>query len=110
MSELTYHRVASTADLDDGDMREAQVGATLLAIYRLGEDFYATAGICTHAYARMAEGYVEGEIIECPYHGGAFEIRTGKAVAAPCTHDLKTFPVRVDGEDVLVGLPVGLPA
>ena len=45
-----------------------------------------------------------------PYHGGAFEIRTGKAVAAPCTHDLKTFPVRVDGDDVLVGLPVGLPA
>lgn len=105
MTELSYHRVASTSELDDGDVREAQVGATLLAIYRVDGGFYATEGICTHAYARMAEGYVEGDIIECPYHGGAFEIRTGKAVAAPCTHDLKTFPVRIEGEDVLVGLP-----
>lgn len=105
MTEITYHRVASTGDFDDGDVREAQIGTTVLAIYRIDGAFYATEGICTHAYAHMAEGYVEGDIIECPYHGGSFEIRTGKAVALPCTHALKTFPVRIDGDGVLVGLP-----
>jgi nitrite reductase/ring-hydroxylating ferredoxin subunit len=104
MNEHDYHRVATTNDLQDGDVIEVQVGKTLLAIYRIDGGFYATEGICTHAYARMAEGYVEGDLIECPYHGGAFEIRTGKAVAAPCTQDLKTYPLRIDGEAILVGI------
>jgi naphthalene 1,2-dioxygenase system ferredoxin subunit len=104
MTEPNYHRVAATNDLQDGDVIEVQVGKTLLAIYRIDGGFYATEGICTHAYARMAEGYVEGDLIECPYHGGAFEIRTGKAVAAPCTQDLKTYPLRIDGDAIFVGI------
>jgi nitrite reductase/ring-hydroxylating ferredoxin subunit len=53
----------------------------------------------------LSEGFVEGDIVECPLHGGRFEIKTGKAVAAPCTVDLRTYVVRREDDSVLVGIP-----
>ena len=50
---------------------------------------------------------VEGDRIECPLHGGCFEIKTGKAVTAPCTEDLKIYPVKVDAGSIQVGVPKG---
>ena len=50
--------------------------------------------MCTHAYASLADGYIEGDIIECPLHGGCFEIKTGKVASAPATEDLRTYPVQ----------------
>ena len=60
--------------------------------------------ICSHAYASMSDGYIEGECIECPLHGAQFNIKTGKAETPPATVDLITYEVKVDGEDILVGL------
>lgn len=104
MDNIVFHRVAVVEDLSDGDVIEVQVGDDIIAVFRIGDEFHATAGVCTHAYARLAEGYVEGDIVECPYHGGSFEIRTGKAVASPCTIDLKRYPLRVEGGEILVGV------
>jgi MocE subfamily Rieske [2Fe-2S] domain protein len=105
MSDIEFHSVAKTADLDEGEAMQVVVGGREIAIYNLGGAFYATDDICTHAYASLADGYIEGEKIECPLHGGCFEIKTGKAVTAPCTEDLKTYPVKVDNGSILVGVP-----
>ena len=66
--------------------------------------FYALNNVCTHQFAFMSEGYVDGEYIECPMHQGRFHIPTGAAQCAPVTQPLKTYPVRTDGGDILVDL------
>src|SRR6266498_3868758 len=58
----------------------------------------------THAHALLADGFVEGDTIECPLHQAQFEIRTGKALCGPATEDLKIYPVKVEGGDVLINL------
>jgi 3-phenylpropionate/trans-cinnamate dioxygenase ferredoxin component len=76
------------------------------AIYRsLADTYYATDGLCTHESVHLAGGYVEGKIIECPKHNGRFDFTTGKAVGVPVCINLKTYPVKVEGDRVLLELP-----
>jgi len=105
MSEIEFHAVAKTADVDEGEAVQVIVGRQEIAVYNLEGEFYATDDICTHAYASLADGYMEGELIECPLHGGCFDIKTGKAMTPPVTEDLKTYEVKIDGEQILVGIP-----
>lgn len=105
MSEIEFHAVAKVADIDEDEAQQVIVGRKEIAIYNLGGEFYATDDICSHAYASLADGYIEGGLIECPLHAGSFEIKTGKASAPPCTVDLATYEVKIDGDDILVGVP-----
>jgi len=105
MSDIEFHNVAKTTSLDEDEALQVLINGQELAIYNLEGEFYATDDICTHAYASLADGYIEGGNIECPLHGGCFDIKSGKATTAPCTVDLKTYQVKIEGEDILVGLP-----
>lgn len=107
MSDIEFHAVAKTSDIDEGEATQVLIGKREIAVYNLNGEFYATDDICTHAYASLADGYIEGELIECPLHGGCFEIKTGKATTPPVTDDLKTYAVKIEGDDILVGLPAG---
>lgn len=71
-----------------------------IAVYNLGGNFYATADLCTHATASLAEGDIEEDLIICPVHWGQFHIPTGKAQGFPCEIDLRTYPVEVDDDDI----------
>ena len=73
-----------------------------IALYDLDGTVYATENTCTHAYAYLSDGWVDGDIIECPLHGGRFEIKTGKGLGPPIECDIKTFPVRVEGENIQI--------
>jgi 3-phenylpropionate/trans-cinnamate dioxygenase ferredoxin subunit len=75
------------------------------ALYRTADDrYYATDGICTHEFAELADGYVEGTIIECPMHNGRFDFTTGAAKGAPACVDLQTFPVKVENGHIFIKL------
>jgi ethylbenzene dioxygenase ferredoxin subunit len=89
-SELAENEVRRIANADYGD----------IAVYNLAGTFYATADLCTHATASLAEGDVEDDMIVCPVHWGQFHIPTGKAQGFPCEIDLKTYPVEVTGDEV----------
>jgi nitrite reductase/ring-hydroxylating ferredoxin subunit len=104
MRQVEFHRAVSIGEIEDGGVSEVTIGENIIAVFRIGDDYFATAGLCTHAYARLAQGYVEGDVIECPYHGGTYDIRTGKALSAPCTRDLKLYPLRIEGDEILVGI------
>lgn len=78
-----------------------------LAFYAVEDDIYATSDLCTHGAARLSQGYLIGELIECPMHQGMFDVRTGAAAGPPCTHALQTFPVRVKQGVIFVRLPTG---
>jgi 3-hydroxyanthranilate 3,4-dioxygenase len=102
---LKFHTVANTSELAEGDMKSVTVGSKTIALYNLGNgQFHATEAYCTHGHALLTEGYIEGAIVECPMHGGTFEIATGKPAGAPCTVPLATYPVRVEGETISIGL------
>ena len=87
---------------------EAPVGVShgdkKIAVFRVGDSYYATDNICPHAYALLTDGFVEGDKVECPLHGAVFHIPTGRCLAAPAESDLATYPVKLDGERILVGV------
>jgi nitrite reductase/ring-hydroxylating ferredoxin subunit len=102
---LQYHDVGEASALGEDEAMQAIVGSKEICVINLGGQFYAIDDICTHAYASLADGYVEGDQIECPLHGACFDIRTGKVRGAPATEDLKAYPVKVEGNRILIGLP-----
>ena len=107
MSDVTFHTVATTDQLEEDEAMQVLVEGKEVSIINLGGQFYAMDDICSHAYASMSDGYIEGDCIECPLHGAQFNIKTGKAETPPATVDLATYEVKVDGTNILVGLPNG---
>lgn len=90
-------------DIDREDVRPFDQGKLNLALYRTDDDqYFATAGLCTHEVADLTEGFVMGHVIECPRHNGRFDVRTGKALGAPACVDIVTYPVKVEGGRVWV--------
>ena len=97
-------KVAKATDLAEGTMKPVSANDTNLALYNVGGTFYATDNECTHAYAMLTDGTIDGDVIECPLHGGAFEIKTGKGLGAPIFCDIKCYPTRVTDGEVEVDL------
>ncbi len=104
MSNVVFHKVATTSDLEEDEAIQVRVGSHEIALINLQGAFFALDDICTHAYASMSDGYIEDGCIECPLHGAMFDIKTGKAVSPPADEDLKSYEVRVENDDILVGI------
>ncbi|MPY71609.1 MAG: Rieske 2Fe-2S domain-containing protein [Alphaproteobacteria bacterium] len=102
---MEFHEVAKTSELDEDEAIQVLVGRKEIAIYNLGGEYFATDDICSHAYASLADGYVENGQVECPLHGACFDIRTGKALTAPASIDIGTYEVKVEGDTIFVGVP-----
>jgi 3-phenylpropionate/trans-cinnamate dioxygenase ferredoxin subunit len=101
---MDWIRIAATGQLQDDEALAVAVGEIRIALYRSEGEYFATENVCTHAFALLSDGFLEDGCIECPLHQARFDIRTGKALCAPATQDVRTYPVKVDGEDILVGL------
>ena len=89
--------VAATDDVPEDDVIGVQAAGKDLALYSVDGEFYATDNICTHGHARLCDGFLEGHEIECPLHQGRFDVRSGKAMCAPLTEDIRTYPLKVEG-------------
>jgi nitrite reductase/ring-hydroxylating ferredoxin subunit len=103
MREISVGRIE---DFEENAVVQLAIAPRFIALYRLeGEEFYATDDVCTHGQAFLSEGWITDECtIECPLHGGCFDIRTGKAVEPPVEVDIATFPVRVENGEVFLTL------
>ena len=97
-------RAAGRGDLTEGEVLGVEVEGRSIALYATDGGLFATDNICTHAYACLSDGWLDGEVIECPLHAGRFEIKTGKGLGPPIPCDLKTYKVRVVGDEVQVDL------
>lgn len=76
----------------------AEVGD--ICVFNLGGTYYATADMCTHATASLAEGDMEDDLITCPVHWGQFHIPSGQAVTFPCERAVRTYRVIVTDKEV----------
>ncbi|MGP0089800.1 MAG: non-heme iron oxygenase ferredoxin subunit [Xanthobacteraceae bacterium] len=92
-------------DVPPGEMRKLQPpGYEQLAVYHVAGTFFATADTCTHGQASLSEdGALDGYTIECGWHFGAFDIRTGVATASPCQIPLTTYPVQARDGMLYIG-------
>ena len=96
--------VCPTSDVPEGSVKRFEVGNQPVAVFNLGGSFYATDDECTHGSCSLAEGIVDGEIVECTMHFGAFNIKTGAVEAPPCSIPLRTYKVTVRDDQVVVDL------
>ncbi|VTU30341.1 non-heme iron oxygenase ferredoxin subunit [Variovorax sp. RA8] len=97
-------RACAAADVQPGQPKGVKLAGIPIALYRLDDGVHATHDVCTHAYALLSEGYIEGDAVECPLHGALFDIRSGKCLAV-ATADLATYAVREDGGVLMVEVP-----
>lgn len=101
---MAWMRAAALAELKERRVMDAVIGGEEIALYFVDDAAYATDNICTHAYARLSDGYLDGDCIECPVHQALFDVKTGAAVTPPASSALKTYPCRIEGDDVLVNI------
>jgi len=97
-------RVCAQTDVAPETAKAFEVGDQRLAVYNIGGTFYITDDECTHASASLADGILDGDVIECSLHFGAFDVRTGAVKAPPCSIALRTYKVVLAGDDILVDL------
>jgi nitrite reductase/ring-hydroxylating ferredoxin subunit len=83
----------------DGFSLKVEKQGLVLCVFNLGGEFFVTDDTCTHGPGSLSEGCILGDVVECNFHNGAFNIRTGAVEAPPCMEPLRTYPVRiVDGQ------------
>jgi len=95
ISELQLVALCAAADVEPDAPVRIVLGNEAYAVFNLDGHYYATQDQCTHGPGSLAEGFVMGCEIECPFHQGRFDIRTGHPTAAPCIQALKTWTVQV---------------
>lgn len=93
---------AAVEDVPAGDVVAVRVAGKEIALYDVDGQIFATDNLCTHGAARMSDGFLEGREIECPLHQGRFDVCTGKALCAPLTQDIRTYPVRIENLRVML--------
>jgi nitrite reductase/ring-hydroxylating ferredoxin subunit len=102
MSKLV--EVCEDWSVEPGTARRVTVNGRALAVFNVAGEFYVTDDTCTHGFASLAEGRLEGHVITCPWHGGAFDVRSGRPVAAPCTDPLPVHPCELRDGSIWVRL------
>jgi nitrite reductase/ring-hydroxylating ferredoxin subunit len=102
--EQEWKTVASRSSLGEGDMQAVSVGDKQIALYNVDGEIHATDNVCSHAFAMLTDGWLDGNEIECPLHAGRFDVRTGKGLGPPIPCDIKSYRVRVVGDEVQIDL------
>jgi nitrite reductase/ring-hydroxylating ferredoxin subunit len=106
MSEKTFQPLLALSDVGRGRMRSCRIGDLELVVCHTRDGVFALDNNCTHAFARMSEGYLKGTSLGCPLHGATFDVRTGAVLSGPATLPLATYQTRVENGMVEVALPL----
>jgi nitrite reductase/ring-hydroxylating ferredoxin subunit len=101
---VTWTKACSTGDIEEGEGYLFQ-GERPIALFNVGDEYFALDDTCSHDESSLADGYVEGDVVECAWHFAKFSIRTGEVLALPATCPVATYKVKVEGDEVFVDLP-----
>jgi nitrite reductase/ring-hydroxylating ferredoxin subunit len=94
--------LCKTDDVPAGEVRKVETAGLVLAVYNVDGTFYVTDDACTHGPGSLSEGYIDGDVVECNFHNGQFDIKTGEVVSPPCMVPVKTYPATVEGGTVFI--------
>ena len=95
-------KIAQVGEIPEGGVKAIESKGERLAVANVQGTYFAIQDLCTHDDGPLGEGELSGELIECPRHGARFDVKTGKAVTLPAILPVKTFPVKVTGNDIFV--------
>jgi nitrite reductase/ring-hydroxylating ferredoxin subunit len=89
-------------DVAVGAALKVETDGLVLAVFNVDGQFYVMDDACTHGPGSLSEGYIEGDVVECNFHNGQFNIRTGEVVMPPCMIPMKTYPTIVEDGKVFI--------
>jgi nitrite reductase/ring-hydroxylating ferredoxin subunit len=101
---MTRVELCNAADVDVGTALKVETGDLTLAVFNIDGAYYVIDDHCTHGPGSLSEGYIDGDVIECNFHQGQFNIRTGEVVLPPCTVPVKTYRTIVADGKVFIEL------
>lgn len=101
---MAWIKVCQVSDIDEYMPKAVDVADTKIGIFQLNNKYFAIENVCPHAYALLTEGFVEDGTVECPLHEAIFDIETGNLESGPGCRNLCTYPVKIEGESVLISL------
>jgi len=99
-----WHKIATIDEIDPEEPLIVSVGDTVIAVYSVEAEIFATSGICGHEAECLEGGYVEDGTVECPYHSAVFNIKTGEPIEGPSADPIQTYPVKLDDGAISVDL------
>ncbi|QMU72015.1 non-heme iron oxygenase ferredoxin subunit [Streptacidiphilus sp. P02-A3a] len=99
-----FVRVAALSELEADSPTRVVVGGVAVSVVLAEGEVFAINDICSHANVSLSEGEVDGCSIECWLHGSSFDLRTGKPSGLPATRPVPVYPVKIEGDDVLVSV------
>jgi len=91
-------------ELAPGTMKRVDIRGRRILLANVDGHYCAADDTCTHEEASLSTGVLKGELVRCPLHGSRFNVCTGKALEEPAEENLRTYPVRLEGERILIGL------
>ena len=103
MTTTGFVTVARVGEIPVGGVKVVRVDDQPIALFHLDDGYYAMDDLCTHDGGPLAEGALEGTVIECPRHGARFDVRTGAVLSLPATAPVPMYEVRVEGDEIQVG-------
>jgi len=100
------HRVAGAAKLPCGELQRAVLGDLPVCLVHTEDGgFFAVSDVCSHEQTPLSDGWAYDHQVECALHGAVFDLETGEAVSLPAEDPIATYPIAVDGDDLVVDLP-----
>jgi 3-phenylpropionate/trans-cinnamate dioxygenase ferredoxin subunit len=102
---LQFVHLASLNDLQTRKLICAKTDGYRILIALAEDKVYAVDDMCTHEDASLSKGSLHADCVKCPLHGSRFRLATGEALDEPAEEALNTYEVKIDGDNILVGLP-----
>jgi 3-phenylpropionate/trans-cinnamate dioxygenase ferredoxin subunit len=102
---MTFQRACAVSDVPEEGAIGVEVAGLPVAVIRADGELFALQDVCSHEEVPLSEGEIYDHTVECWLHGSCFDLRSGKPTGPPATKPVATYPVKVDGGDVYVGLP-----
>jgi nitrite reductase/ring-hydroxylating ferredoxin subunit len=97
-----YVKVAEVGDLSPGGAMKVEVHDHDVALFNVDGTYFAIGDVCTHAGGPLSDGQLEGEVVQCPWHGARFNVCTGEVLGPPAPKGVQCFSVKVEGDDILI--------
>jgi nitrite reductase/ring-hydroxylating ferredoxin subunit len=94
--------LCGTQDVAEGESIEVEIDDYYLAVFNVRGSFHVTDNACTHGPGLLSEGYLEGRVVECDFHGGRFDVITGRVLAPPCMVPIRTYRTIVEDGKVSI--------
>ncbi len=104
-TDLEFISVAATDEISNGEKLFLEIDDLEIILFNIAGKFFAISNLCSHDGADLGEGEIEGEQAICPRHGARFDVATGKALTLPAVEDISAYPVRVEGNELMLGIP-----